>query len=156
MDKGLLNGVIFLDLKNAFDTMNHKILLDKLNLYGVCQASLNWFASDLTNRTQKTFIDGVLSDNCTIKCGILQGSILGPLLFIVCINDLPSCNLYSKVRMYADDTSLTVAHSDEYILEQQMNHDLHEMHTWLIVNKLSLNVIKTKYMQLKKQPKKKS
>lgn len=60
--------------------MNHKILLDKLKLYGVSQVSLNWFASYLTNRTEKTFIDGVLSDSCTIKCGIPQGSILGPLL----------------------------------------------------------------------------
>ena len=84
------------------------------------------FASYLTDRTQERFIDGVLSDSCTIKCRIPQGSILGPLLFIVYIlNDLPSCNLYSKVRMCAGDTSLTVAHSDEYILEKQMNHDLH-------------------------------
>ena len=111
----------------------------------MCQASLNWFASYLTERTQKTFVDGVLSDSSTIKCGIPQGSILDPLLFIIYINDLPSCDLYSKVRMYADDTSLTVAHSDEYTLEQLMNHDLHEIHSWLITNKLSLNVIKTKY-----------
>ena len=86
----------------------------------------------------------MLSDSCTVKCAIPQGSILGPLSFIVKINDLPSCNLYSKVRMYADCTSLTDAHSDEYILEEQTYHDLHEIHTWLIVNKLSLNVTKTK------------
>ena len=62
--------------------MNQKILLNKLKLYGVCQASLNWFALYLTNRTEKTFIDGVLSDSCIIKCGIAQGSILGQLLLV--------------------------------------------------------------------------
>ena len=62
--------------------MNHKILLNKLKLYGVCQASLNWFALYLTNRTEKTFIDGVLSDSCIIKYGIAQGSILGQLLLV--------------------------------------------------------------------------
>ena len=96
--KGLLNGVIFLDLKKAFDTMDHEILLQKLKFSCMCQASLNWFASYLTKKTQKTFLEGVLSDSSTIKCRIPQGSILGPLLFIVCINDLPSCDLYSKVR----------------------------------------------------------
>ena len=102
----------------------------------MCQASLDWFVSYHTERAQKTFLDGVLSDSSTIKCRILQGSILGPLLFIIYINDLPSCDLYAKVRMYADDTSLTVAHFDEYTLEKLMNHDFREIHSWLITNKL--------------------
>ena len=99
--------------------MNHKILLNKLKLYGVCQASLNWFALYLTNRTEKTFIDGVLSDSCIIKMWNCPGFYSWSATIIVCINDLPSCNLYSKVRMYADDSSFNVAHSDEYILENK-------------------------------------
>ena len=81
-----------------------------------------------------------------LKCGILQGSILGPLLFLIYINDLPSCVKYSKVRMYAHDTILTIASDNEYILEEQINHDLWKIQMWLQANKLSLNVVKTKYM----------
>ena len=133
--------------------MDHQILFHKLKLYGVCQSGLVWFTSYLKERKQKTFVNGVLSDNCTIKCGIPQGSILGPLLFLVYINDLPSCDLSSKVRMYADDTSLTIASDNVHILEQRMNHDICEIHTWLQANKLSLNVVKTKYMIIASQHK---
>ena len=89
---------MFLDLKKAFDTMDHQIMLKKLELYGVCKSSLKWFTSYLKGRKQKTFnVNGVLSGVCTIRCGIPQGSILGPLFFVVYINDLPNCELFSKV-----------------------------------------------------------
>ena len=101
IDNNPLNGVIFLDLKKAFDIMDHAILLGKLTLYGVSSQSLNWVRSYLSVRKQQTFVDGVQSDLCNILCGMPQGSILGPLLFTIYINDLPSCNLFSKPSMYA-------------------------------------------------------
>ena len=135
IDNNLLNGVIFLDLKNVFVTMDHAILLAKLKLYGVSSQSLNWFRSYLSNRKQQTFIDGVQSDFCNITCGIPQGSILGPLLFTIYINDLPSCNLFSKPRMYADDTTLTTSAEDPCVLEHKMNYDMNLIQSWLSGNK---------------------
>lgn len=131
--------------------MNHSIMLQKLELYGVKSRSLDWFKSYLTERKQKTLVNGVLSDVCTLNCEIPQGSILGPLLFILYINDLPSCNLFSKPRMYADDTTLTSAAEDVNLLNFQMNHDMNIIQSWLKVNKLTLNVGKTKYMLIGSQ-----
>ena len=81
--------------------MDHAILLGKLTLHGVSSQSLNWVRSYLSVRKQQTFVDGVQSDLCNILCGMPQGSILGPLLLTIYINDLPSCNLFSKPSMYA-------------------------------------------------------
>ena len=92
------------------------------------------------------FIDGAQSDFCNITCGIPQGSILGPLLFTVYINDLPSCDLFSKPRLYADDTTLTTSAEDPWVLEYKMNYDMNLIQSWLSSNKLTLNVKTTKYM----------
>ena len=151
IDNSLLNGVIFLDLKKAFDTMDHAILLGKLKIYGVSSQSLNWFQSYLSDRKQQTFIDRVQSDICNITCGIPQGSILGPLLFTIYINDLPSCNLFSKPRIYADDTTLTTSAEDPCVLEHKMNYDMNLIRSWLSANKLTLNVKKNKYMLIGSQ-----
>ena len=106
---GPLTSVVFLDLAKAFDSVDHSILLRKLQLFGISERSLGWFFSHLDNRQQKCCIDGKLSDSCTIKCGVPQGSILGPLLFLIYINNLPTCLKYSRARMYADDTTISVA-----------------------------------------------
>ena len=151
IDNSLLNGVIFLDLKKAFNTMDHAILLGKLKLYGVSSQSLNWFQSYLSDRKQQTFIDGAQSDFCNITCGIPQGSILGPLLFTIYINDLHSCDLFSKPRLYADDTTLTTSAEDPWVLEYKMNYDMNLIQSWLSANKLTLNVKKTKYMLIGSQ-----
>ena len=101
-----------------------------------------WFKSYLIGRKQKTLVDGELSDFCTLTCGIPQGSILGPLSFILYINDLPSCGVFSKTRMYADDTTVTSAAEDPDTLQVKMNSDLDKIQTWLKVSKLTLNVKK--------------
>ena len=142
IDNKHLNGVIFLDLKKAFDTMDHAILLGKLQLHGVDCLSLKWFRSYLSDRKQQTFIGGAQSDFCNVTCGIPQGSILGPLLFTIYINDLPSCNLFSKPRMYADDATLTSSAEDPYVLEHKMNFDMNLIQSWLTANKLTLNLKK--------------
>ena len=94
------------------------------------------------NKSKQTFIDGVQSDFRNITCGIPQGSILGALLFP--IYDLPSCNLFSKPRMYADDTTLTSSAEDLCVLEHKMNYDMNLIQSSLSANKLTLNVKKTK------------
>ena len=123
-DNKYLNGVISLDLKKVFDTIDHAILLEKLKLHGVDCLSLEWFRSYLSDQKQQTLIDGAQSDFCNVTSGFPQGSILGRLLFTIYINYLPSCNLCSKPRMHADDATLTSSVEDPYVLEHKMNFDM--------------------------------
>ncbi len=121
MDKGLLNTVAFLDLKKAFSTFDHKILIEKLNMYGVKQHSLKLLESYITNLSQKCFINGTLSHSKPIKCGIPQGLVLGPLFFLVYINDLPNCLKYCTPTMFADDTTLTVCGKSTHEISSAMH-----------------------------------
>ena len=146
IDDGLINSVLFLDLKKAFDTVDHSILLKKLQLYGLDPHAVQWFKSYLSNRFQSTYVNGTLSDYLPVSCGVPQGSVLGPLLFLIYINDLQECELSSSALMYADDTSLTLSAYDPATLEEKLNKDLDEVQKWLKSNKLTLNVKKTKYM----------
>ena len=120
IDKGNVNAVIFLDLKKAFGTVDHAILLSKLKAYGVGSNSANWCKSYLNNPAQKCFINGSLSDSQPLTCGIPQGTILGLLLFILYINDLLKCLFNSHPRIYADDTRLTFASNDVAYVEENM------------------------------------
>ena len=107
IDNSPVNEAVFIDLKKAFDTIDHQIILQKLRNYGIDHCSLKWFKSYLTGRTQKCKVNDRLSKSTSINCGIPQGSNLGPLLSLIYINDLPNCLHYATPRMFADDTSLS-------------------------------------------------
>ena len=143
IDHGNFNAVVFLDLKKAFDTVDHNILLSKMNLYGKQGTAVNWFKSYLTNRTQQCFVNGSLSRICSLKCGVPQGTNLGPFLFLIYIND---CLTLCQPRMYADDTHITCASIDVNLIQSNLNHDLDNLNKWLISNKLTLNNAKTEFM----------
>ena len=149
---------IFVDLQKAFDTVNHNILLAKLNYYGIRGLPLRWFESYLSNRTQFVSIDGFASTTKVISSGVPQGSILGPLLFLLYINDLNTCIRHATTYHYADDTNLLLVNESIKKLNQQTNHDLSSLVNWLRANKISLNTKKTeivlfknKYGRVKKQ-----
>ena len=146
MDRGKINIAVFLDLQKAFDTINHDILLKKLERYGMGSAVLNLLRNYLTDRTQMCSVNGVLSGSKTVMCGIPQCSILGPLLFLIYINDLPGSLEFSSARMFADDTTLTVSGESVLDAEVAINHDLANIKKWLAANKLSLNLVKTEYL----------
>ena len=128
--------------KKAFDTVDHEILCKKLAHYGVLGRELSWFKSYLANRRQYCRVNGVDSNMENIKVGVPHGSCLGPLLFLVYINDLPCIIKNSKVSMYADDTSLYHLSKDISQLNGAINEDLGKLDRWLKGNKLSLKVTK--------------
>ena len=147
MNNGKVTGSIFLDLKKAFDTVNHDLLIQKLNSYGIKGIALNWFKSYLTGRSQAVNINSTLSNFKNIDIGVPQGSILGPLLFIIFVNSLPEAvNTSCKCVMYADDTTLLVSSSDPITLEHNMRSNLNKIAKWFQSNKLTLNIKKTKMM----------
>ena len=137
---------VFLDFAKAFDTVNHAILLGKLKHYGLQGASYSLLESYLTNRKQQVEINGTLSDYGIIKHGVPQGSVLGPLLFLIYINDISESSNVLKFFLFADDT--TVYYADKYNkhTEQLLNTELTKVSDWLSANKLSLNVKKSNFL----------
>lgn len=148
LDKGNQVMAIFLDLKKAFDTVNHKILLDKLNHLGIRGISHKWFCSYLENRNQLVSVNKVSSDVSKVFTGVPQGSVIGPLLFLIYINDMSRCSKLLDFIHFADDTTLFATHKDINQLVTIVDTELAKIDTWLRSNRLSLNVSKTTYMIL--------
>ena len=139
LDSGDIIIGVFLDLKKAFDTVNHHILLKKLSSYGIRGTILKWLESYLSDRLQFVTFDGTQSEVKSVKCGVPQGSILGPLLFNIYINDIYNVSEFLFTIVYADDTCVLLngKHLDDLII--QINRELELLFTWLQANKLSLN-----------------
>ena len=121
LDIGNLNITVFVDLKKVFNTVDHTILLNKLQYYGFIGDGLKWIKSYLSIRSKKCFINGVPSNTGIMKCGVPQGSILGPLLFLNFINGLQGCLAHTTPNMYAQDTRITKGHENFNLMENRIN-----------------------------------
>ena len=139
-------SVVFLDLTKAFDTVDHDILLAKLSGYGIRNNELTLFKNYLTDRGQVVVIDSVQSNCNIVTHGVPQGSILGPLLFIIFINDLPSVISQSKIVLNADDTAILYSAKHKKEIENTLNQELVGVADWMYLHKLTLNVSKSKVM----------
>ena len=142
-----MTGLVFLDLSKAFDTLDHSLLLDKLvHSFGFSTSAIQWFFSYLTNRSQSVCVNGMVSEPQRIDFGVPQGSALGPLPFIMYVNDISHVVRYSNVEQYADDTLLYSASDDVNIIESSLSSDLDSVTQWLSANYLKLNSTKSKIM----------
>ncbi len=142
MDKGLFTGVVLLDLQKAFDTVDHSILISKLRAIGADNIVIKWFSSYLCDRKQFVDIHGTYSSEEEISCGVPQGSILGPLLFTMYVNDMSSA-VTCDLCLYADDSMLLVRGKDVKQLERILENEMNEISKWLQENRLSLHLGKT-------------
>jgi hypothetical protein len=156
MDQNFFTLGVYLDLSKAFDAVDHGILLKKLHFYGIRGIAFNWLKNYLLNRRQYVCYNGVNSMIGKINCGVPQGSILGPLLFLLYVNDMHNVCTSSFTLLFADDTNIFVSGNSLEEIETNINNDLKALSIWFQLNKLSLNIHKTKFMIIKSREKKDS
>ena len=145
LEEGKFIMPVYLDFSKAFDTVNHRILLSKIEHYGIRGIMGSWFKSYLQNRKQYVSVNGVTSAVSTMNMGVPQGSVLGPALFLLYINDMSTSTTLDLIH-FADDTTIVASTDTEHNLFTIMNRELSSVDKWLKVNRLSLNIKKTKYM----------
>ena len=150
MSNNLTTCAIFLDLEKAFNTVNHNILLRKLEKYGIRGLPLKLMESYLSERKQVTKIGNCISEKLDINTGVPQGSCLGPLLFMIYINDLHLCTKFNAT-LFADDACLSLSNQNIHDLETEINYELQNVNSWLHKNKLFLNHNKTNYLIFSKR-----
>ena len=137
-DKGLMTGMILIDLQKAFDTIDHDILLKKLSAIGFSNHTIGWFKSYLSNRLFRVNLGNCYSDPSNITCGAPQGSILGPLLFLIYVNDMPQA-VKSNLFLYADDSCLIFHGKNVIEIEKQLNGHFTSICEWFVDNRLSIH-----------------
>jgi len=144
MDNGLLTGAIYIDLSKAFDTISHSTLIEKLPDFGVTGITQDWFTNYLFSRHQRVICGDRLSSREPVLCGVPQGSILGPLLFILYFNDLATVLTKCKIIKYADDTVIFYSHKDLKIIQNVLNEEFSNITKWLKKSELVINIKKGK------------
>jgi retron-type reverse transcriptase len=154
LDDGNIVGTVFIDFKKAFDLVDHEILLYKLRLYHFSDNTLNFFRSYLSNRKQRIKADGVKSEFKTVMTGVPQGSIIGPLLFLIYVNDLPLQTI-SEIDMYADDSTLHKTGKNLQEIQMQLQSDLTIIQNWCCNNNMAVNPSKTTCMVISSRKKSK-
>ena len=138
-DKGYCTGMILIDLQKAFDTINHKLLLQKMPHFGFSKNVTDWFVSYLSNRSFVVNIDRCVSSQAKLTCGVPQGSILGPLLFLLYVNDMPQA-IKSNIILYADDSCIYFQDKISVKnIEKKLKDDFSDLCNWFLDNKLSIH-----------------
>ena len=146
MDNERFTCGIFIDLQKAFDTVDHSILLHKLYYYGFRGIIQDWFSSYLINRVQSTQVGTNISNKEINLCGVPQGSVLGPLLFLIYVNDIYQSSNKFSFHLFADDTNLIYSDKNPKTLESVVNEELLKVYDWLNANKLTLNIKKSNFV----------